>query len=715
MDSLSRLLCLVLFAVGEVSFLRAAVVPIAGEYPLIGDVAGHQKCPDLAIDPSGGLVVWQNATAESGGERILVQALDENLSGVGFPQVVSQNVRDQNDLNPSVILLEEGAGAVVWEAGERGATDIFLRLLDSQGSPVGPIQRVNTYVEGVQKDPDIVRTANDQIMVLWSSEGQDGDGEGIYGQNFDLQGRPAGGAYRINQTTRGSQSSPSVSWGSSTGVAVWSGEIILGTNSYGGVNMRRNILGRLLGEDGPIGNEFVISHSDVVALEGVVEFGLDGAFGVVWSQKDEVVPTNAENIYARLFNEAAFPYGDPARLNTYLPSSQNGPRLAQVGGQFMALWNSSSQDAQGEGVRGRLLSGGSEFGVNTQENFDQSMGALAGDGMQIFLAVWVNTIRPDHSILSAQQYRLGNGVLAPEEVDVAAGSIEIVGEEPVQRQTNRSVVTDRAAVTSRENIEQGASLQIAAPDNGSGLTTKNPANRSAYSTLPRQVSQPTPTGTVSGPDISPVGTQAKSIATSNASAAALNALQTMSTQSQTSVQRYVPPVQQQVSTGNRYRLGAAPTRSSMLMSGASYGSRLQGLRVLGGSGGSVRLGLGASSMTASTVTRAQQTAVSSSSSAGQSQTVSAAERASAIRANAVVETEKANYSSQIPVPAGVVRNGRGTSVQWISRAGGRYQVQASKDKFTWENLGSPRRGTGRVDAYGISGLGFKYYRVVQVN
>ena len=119
-------------------------------------------------------------------------------------------------------------------------------------------------------------------------------------------------------------------------------------------------------------------------------------------------------------------------------------------------------------------------------------------------------------------------------------------------------------------------------------------------------------------------------------------------------------------------------------------------------------------MAASTVTRAQQTAVSSSSSPGQ-QTVSAAERASAIRANAVVETEKANYSSQIPVPAGVVRNGRGTSLQWISRAGGRYQVQASKDKFTWENLGSPRRGTGSVDAYGISGLGFKYYRVVQVN
>ena len=96
MDSLSRLLCLMLFTIGVVSSLRAAVVPIAGEYPLLGDVPGHQKSPDLAIGPVGGLVVWQNATADSGGERILVQMLDGDLMGVGFPQVVSQNVRGQN-------------------------------------------------------------------------------------------------------------------------------------------------------------------------------------------------------------------------------------------------------------------------------------------------------------------------------------------------------------------------------------------------------------------------------------------------------------------------------------------------------------------------------------------------------------------------------------------------------------------------------------------
>ena len=127
----------------------------------------------------------------------------------------------------------------------------------------------------------------------------------------------------------------------------------------------------------------------------------------------------------------------------------------------------------------------------------------------------------------------------------------------------------------------------------------------------------------------------------------------------------------------------------------------------------MRLGSGASSMAANTITRARQ--VASSSSVGQSQVISAGERVAAMRATAVVSAEKANNSRQVPVPAGVVRNGRGTNLQWISRAGGRYQVQASNDRVAWENLGAPRRGTGSIDARGINGLGFKYYRVVQVN
>ena len=52
-----------------------AIAPQGGEFPLVGDIAGHQQYPSVALHRAGGLVAWQNATAESGGERVVVQAL----------------------------------------------------------------------------------------------------------------------------------------------------------------------------------------------------------------------------------------------------------------------------------------------------------------------------------------------------------------------------------------------------------------------------------------------------------------------------------------------------------------------------------------------------------------------------------------------------------------------------------------------------------------
>ena len=79
-----------------------------GEFPLVGDIAGHQQYPSVALHRAGGLVAWQNATAESGGERVVVQALGTDYRGMGAPRVVSQNITGQNDLNPAVAALPEG-------------------------------------------------------------------------------------------------------------------------------------------------------------------------------------------------------------------------------------------------------------------------------------------------------------------------------------------------------------------------------------------------------------------------------------------------------------------------------------------------------------------------------------------------------------------------------------------------------------------------------
>ena len=87
---------------------QAALTPLGGEYPLLGNIAGHQQNPHVAVGPTGGFVVWQNATDDGKGERIAVQRLDGDYNGVGSTLVASQNIAAFNDINPRVSLLPEG-------------------------------------------------------------------------------------------------------------------------------------------------------------------------------------------------------------------------------------------------------------------------------------------------------------------------------------------------------------------------------------------------------------------------------------------------------------------------------------------------------------------------------------------------------------------------------------------------------------------------------
>ena len=166
-----------LFYGGAIS--QAALTPLGGEYPLLGDIAGHQQNPHVAVGVTGGFVVWQNATDNSKGERILVQRLNADFTGVGSPLVVSQNMAGSNEINPRVSMLPEGGAVVVWEAGPRASKDIYVRFLDAQGNFVGGAQRANTHATGIQTDAGVATLANGQTLVVWTSLGQDGDGEGV--------------------------------------------------------------------------------------------------------------------------------------------------------------------------------------------------------------------------------------------------------------------------------------------------------------------------------------------------------------------------------------------------------------------------------------------------------------------------------------------------------------------------------------------------------
>ena len=365
MKKIVLLTAIAVFLTGAVS--QAALMPLGGEYPLLGNIAGHQQNPHVAVDATGGFVVWQNATANSKGERILAQRLNADFIGIGSPLVVSQKTARSNEINPRVSLLPEGGAVVVWEAGPRAAKDIYVRFLDVQGNFLGDPQRVNRHTPGNQTDADVATLANGESLVVWTSLGQDGSGEGVYGQRFTSLGVRNGAAFLINQTTARNQSKASVAaLAGGRFVVGWISESVNGRNSSGAQNLRANVMARHYNATGEaLGNEYRLNDGDIVSSEVQVAPGSGGGFSAAWVQRDEVRMGNLSDVFVKSFDANGLPSGQSAIHNTYLRGRQEDPAIAIVGNDALVAWTSYGQDAGGAGIQGRLISGGTEFAINS--------------------------------------------------------------------------------------------------------------------------------------------------------------------------------------------------------------------------------------------------------------------------------------------------------------------------------------------------------------
>jgi hypothetical protein len=98
--------------------------------------------------------------------------------------------------------------------------DVYARLFSSAGVG-GTTVRLNTYLQGNQYAPRISAIGLDYLAV-WTSLGQDGSREGVYGQVVHNDGSLVGGEFRVNTTTVSQQMQPVVtSDGVDQFIAVW--------------------------------------------------------------------------------------------------------------------------------------------------------------------------------------------------------------------------------------------------------------------------------------------------------------------------------------------------------------------------------------------------------------------------------------------------------------------------------------------------------------
>lgn len=229
-------------------------VKVGGEFLINQFTAYNQRTPAVAATTNGGFVVaWvseqeriipPNFGTNNPNNGVYISASSvvnpsvdiyaRQFSSTGAPVGNEFLVNTDNSIcaNPSVAAATDGTFTIAW--GENNpftpanGWDIYARSF-SNNAVGGPSVRVNTHVYGDQYTPRISSLGID-YLVTWTSLGQDGSREGVYGQYLRTGGALIGTEFLVNTTTSGSQMQPTIaSDGVEQFLVVWTSNVGAGS------------------------------------------------------------------------------------------------------------------------------------------------------------------------------------------------------------------------------------------------------------------------------------------------------------------------------------------------------------------------------------------------------------------------------------------------------------------------------------------------------
>ena len=200
-----------------------AGVRLGSEFRVNSYTTGSQSLPAVAANGSGSfVVVWPGAGL---GDVNGVFGQQFNSAGIKVGGEFLVNTYTTNEQGyPAVSTDGSGNFAVVWESNNQDGsnTGVFGQRFNSAGSAVGSEFRVNTTTASDQRNPAVSADGLGNFVVVWESLGQDGSLYGVFGQLYDSAGLALGSELRVNNYTLDYQRNPAVAAdGSGKFVVVW--------------------------------------------------------------------------------------------------------------------------------------------------------------------------------------------------------------------------------------------------------------------------------------------------------------------------------------------------------------------------------------------------------------------------------------------------------------------------------------------------------------
>ncbi|MEW6536816.1 MAG: RHS repeat-associated core domain-containing protein [Candidatus Auribacterota bacterium] len=383
----------------------------------------NQSYPDVSSNAMNYLVVWESSESGTGEVDIKGQFFDNIGNKINSEFLVNNNSINYQSINhqENPAVASNGIDyCVTWISShqDNSSYGISARLILSTTPDMSDEIQVNTFTQYNQMCPSIT-TWKSNYLITWSSNTQDGDGYGVYGQVISDQGEAIGLEFRINNSVIRDQWESEVASAPNSYFVVWesneiiptqyricgdfyklnyisdplhpdsdgdglfdSDEISIGTDPYNSdtdsdgipdgweVNYCFNPLSQSdssfdsdndgLGNDEEYdsGTNPLVSDTDKDTLGDGVEIHIYHTNPLSQDTDHDGMPDYEELAYV------TYSIGSEFQVNAYTSNDQNYPSLSSNKDNYLISWTSVGQDASSEGIAGRIIDNDGHFITN---------------------------------------------------------------------------------------------------------------------------------------------------------------------------------------------------------------------------------------------------------------------------------------------------------------------------------------------------------------
>jgi hypothetical protein len=184
----------------------------------------YQGGPDVAVDANGGFVVsWTSFDEDGDGYGVFAQRFDKDGEKSGEEFQVN-TYTDDDQFAASIAGDADGHFVIVWQSDFQDISDssIFGQRFDNLGTPLGSEFRVHEESLDSRMLPAIASDPDGNFVATWTIA-DDGSREGVGGRSFDSSAVARSADFQVNTTTDDIQTYSAVAVdGNGDFVVVWS-------------------------------------------------------------------------------------------------------------------------------------------------------------------------------------------------------------------------------------------------------------------------------------------------------------------------------------------------------------------------------------------------------------------------------------------------------------------------------------------------------------